>query len=311
MGRVRGRTARRGRGLAAVAALAACFGAAAVPAIPPAGAVPASASASAAPAATRAGADVVPGAGAARPRILFAPDQVGDLQARLGREPYRSLFLALHQRTLTYDAAHPLGDPSIVAQRDHARAAKNLAFEYALDRTVVGGEIVPFPDAAARAAAGDRARDLLLNLYPRSRMAVPGPIGGWDRDINTSEEVVDYATAYDTLLGAGYDLEAGGADTTIADRLGGLVAELHRNYVEPATAGGAADLMQNNHRSKVGAALAVAAVALAEWVPPVGSSGRPTGSPTGPARSTTCCGSCSWRATGPTARAPTTTATRP
>ena len=213
----------------------------------------------------------VPGGDAERPRILFAPDEVDDLRDRLGREPYRSLFLALHQRTAAYDARHQLGDPAIVAQRDMGRAAKNLAFQYALDRTVVDGEIVPFPDATARAAVGDRVRDLLLNLYPRSRMAVPPPIGGWDRDINTSEEIVDYATAFDTLLGGGYDL--GEHEAPVADRLGGLASELHTNFVQPETAGGAADLMQNNHRTKVGAALAIVAVALAGWQPPAGGPG--------------------------------------
>jgi hypothetical protein len=208
----------------------------------------------------------VPGTGSARPRILFAPDQRAELEQRLEREPYRSLFVALHQRTVVYDTSHALGDPAIVAQRDLARAAKNLAFEYALDRTVVDGTVVAFPDAAARAATGDRVRQLLLQLYDRSRMAVPAPIGGWDRDINTSEEIVDYATAFDTLLGAGYPL--GADEAVIADRLGRLVSEQYTNYVRPETAGNAAALMQNNHRSKVGAALAIAAIVLGGWEPP-------------------------------------------
>jgi hypothetical protein len=215
----------------------------------------------------------VPGTGSARPRILFAPGQRGELQERLGREPYRSLFVGLHQRTVQYDTGHDLGDPEIVAQRDLARAAKNLAFEYALDRTVVDGAVVAFPDAVARAATGDRVRQLLLHLYDRSRMAVPAPLGGWDRDINTSEEIVDYATAFDTLLGAGYPL--GSDEAVIADRLGRLVTEQYTNYVHPATAGNYAALMQNNHRSKVGAALAVAAIVLAEWEPPSGTGPRP------------------------------------
>ena len=36
-------------------------------------------------------------------------------------------------------------------------------------------------------------------------MAVPAPLGGFDRDINTSEEIVNYSTAYDTCWAPGYD----------------------------------------------------------------------------------------------------------
>src|SRR5690606_29795537 len=102
--------------------------------------------------------------------------------------------------------SRPLGDDRYEVHRDLSRAAKALAFEYVLDRTVVDGEIVPFPDEEARRAAGDRVRELLLNLYPRSRLAVPPPAGGWDRDISTAEEIVSYATALDLLLGSDYDL---------------------------------------------------------------------------------------------------------
>jgi hypothetical protein len=211
---------------------------------------------------------VVPGTGSPRPRILYAPDQTEDLRGRLEREPYRSLFVSLHQRTVGFDASHPVGDPSIGAQRDLGRVAKNLAFEYALDRTVSDGAIVPFPDEAIRAATGDHVRDLLLTLYPRSRLAVPPPLGGWDRDISTSEEIIDYATAFDTMLGTEYRF--GDQEQVIADRLGGLVSELWSNYTDPSTVGGVTNLMQNNHRSKVGAALAVAAIVLAEWQPPTG-----------------------------------------
>ncbi|HEY3140251.1 MAG TPA: hypothetical protein VGJ86_03940, partial [Acidimicrobiales bacterium] len=50
---------------------------------------------------------VVPGTGSPRPRILYAPDQTEDLRGRLEREPYRSLFVSLHQRTVGFDASHP------------------------------------------------------------------------------------------------------------------------------------------------------------------------------------------------------------
>lgn len=206
----------------------------------------------------------VPGTGRPRPRIAYSPGQEDELRDRLTREPYRSVFLTSHARAEVWNA-RPLGDDTLQAHRDLSRAAKWLAFEYALDRTVIGGAIVAFPDAAARQATGERVRELLGNLYPRSRLAVPPPIGGWDRDISTSEEIVSYATAYDTLLGAGFDL--GPDREVIADRLASVTGELHRNFVDPASASGYTDLHQNNHRSKSGAAMAVAAVALADERP--------------------------------------------
>ncbi|MCB0971979.1 MAG: heparinase II/III family protein, partial [Acidimicrobiales bacterium] len=115
-------------------------------------------------------------------------------------------------------------------------------------------------DAAARDAAGDFARDVLVQIHDRSRLAVDPPVGGWDRDISTSEEIVNAATAYDLLLGAGYDLGADRAE--IVRRLASVTDELRTNFVDLSTAGGVAQLHQNNHRTKSGAAMAVAAVAL-------------------------------------------------
>ena len=206
----------------------------------------------------------VPGTGAARPRILYDPGAEPSLQARLEREPYRSLFVTAHQRADAYDD-RTLGDLSVGAQRDLTRAAKIRAFEYALDRTVVAGEIVPFPTPEARAAVGDQVRQILLQILDRSRVAIPPPEGGWDRDISTSEEIISSVTAYDTLLGAGYDLGTDRAE--IVRRLRSVTEELHENYVNPSSASGYTNLDQNNHRTKSGAAFAVAAVGLADDVP--------------------------------------------
>lgn len=206
----------------------------------------------------------VPGSGTAHPRLVLAASDAPALRERLSREPYRTVFLQMHSRTQSY-LGRDIGDFSIAAQRDLSRAAKNLAFEVLLDRTVEGDSIVPFASDADRAAAASRVRDLLLALYPRSRLAVAAPLGGYDRDINTSEEIVNYATAFDLLVGAGYDL---GADRpTIVEQLSSVVRELYLNFTAPETAGGAADLMQNNHRSKSGAAMALAAIVLEGEVP--------------------------------------------
>jgi hypothetical protein len=210
--------------------------------------------------------DPPPGVDLTRPRLLFRSEDLPAIRARLDQvplpEPYPTLLDDLFERiALAGEVA--LEDESIDGQRRKARAAKNLAFLYAVDRTWVDGEVVPFPDAAAREAVGDRARDLLLNLYPRCRLAVPAPLGGWDRDISTSEELMQYAVAYDTLLGAGYDF--GEDEEEIVRRLTDLASELAVNYRRPRSVENSPVLLhQNNHRSKSGAALAVAGIALAE-----------------------------------------------
>jgi hypothetical protein len=243
----------RGCGRASRAAIAAAMLAAAI--VPVVGPV--------APA--RGDAVTVPGTGAPRPRVQYDPGSEADLRSKLTRDPYARVFRDLHGRTSSYLTA-TIGDPAIVAQRNLSRAAKNLALEYALDRTVINDTIGPFASPSDRTAVGDQVRALLLALYDRSRMAVPAPLGGFDRDINTSEEIINYATAFDTMLGAGFDF---GADhILIVQRLAAVTNELYTNYVHPETANNSALLNQNNHRTKSGSAAALAAVVLADDVDP-------------------------------------------
>jgi hypothetical protein len=205
------------------------------------------------------------------PRILAPGVPVAELQTRLGRDPYERIFRQLHARAHQADGV-ALDDHTIGAERTKAKSTKDLAFEYSIDRTVAadGTTIVPFADASARAAVGDLVRDHLLNMYTRSRLAVPAPLGGSDRDINTSEELVQYSTAYDTLLGAGYDF--GAADAQIRTNITDLAAELFLNYRDPSSAHQFTFVLPNNHRSKSAAALGVAALALLEGVPAQGAS---------------------------------------
>jgi hypothetical protein len=197
-----------------------------------------------------------------RPRLLFRAGDLPMIHARLDREPYITLMREVLRRMRNADGI-ALDDHAIGSERLKARATKSLAFLYAIDRTVEDGAVVPFASAAEREAIGRRAHDLLLAMYTRSRLAVPPPLGGWDRDISTSEELQQYATAYDTLLGAGYDF---GADqAVIVERLADLASEIYDNYVHPESASNFVELHHNNHRAKVGAALVVAAVALAEY----------------------------------------------
>ena len=206
-----------------------------------------------------------------RPRLLFRADDLPVIHARLDRQPYVGLMQEVLRRIRNADSI-ALDDHAIAAERLKARAAKSLAFLYAIDRTVVDGEVVPFASPDERAAVGRRAHDLLLAMYDRSRLAVPPPLGGWDRDISTSEELQQYATAYDTLLGGGWDF--GDDQPLIVARIATLAGELYDNYVNPESAQGFALLHQNNHRAKTGAALVTAAVALAEYEPASGEDPR-------------------------------------
>jgi PKD domain/Thrombospondin type 3 repeat len=213
-----------------------------------------------------------PGVDLTRPRILFRADELARVRERLdGREPYRTVVRDMARRAAQAEGV-ALDDHAIDSERIKARAAKVLAFLYAVDRTWDGEAVVPFASAEARRAVGDRVRDLLVHMYDRSRLAVRAPLGGWDRDISTSEELIQYATAYDTLLGAGYDL---GADAeVVVERIASLAAELYENYIDPGSASDFAELHQNNHRSKSGAALATAGVVLAEYETDPGSDPR-------------------------------------
>lgn len=213
-----------------------------------------------------------------RPRLLFRAGDLAGIQARVEVEPWRSVALEMLARAEASSGV-ALDDHSIASERIKSRAARTLAFLYAIDRGAVveerpdpfGAPLRRFVAASPeqQQALGDRIRDLLVSLYPRSRLAVAPPLGGWDRDISTSEELLNWASAYDALLGAGYDF--GASRATIEERLASLAAELYENYVHPETANGHALDHQNNHRSKSGASLVLAAIALAEYEAPSGS----------------------------------------
>jgi hypothetical protein len=212
-----------------------------------------------------------PGVDLTRPRILFRAGDVPAIQAKVGREPYVEILKDMRGRTNGANNV-ALDDHSVEAERFKARAAKNLAFLYAIDRTLVGGDVVAFASPGDRAAVGQRVHDLLLAMYTRHRVAVPPPLGGWDRDISSSEELLQYATAYDTLLGAGWDF---GADRAVIEQhIVDLASELYENFYDPDTVGGLTLLHQNNHRSKSGAAMVVAAIAVAEYTPAPGTDPR-------------------------------------
>ena len=218
------------------------------------------------------------------------------------------------QRRRTPRTASPLDDHTIGAERIKAKATKDLAFEYAIDRTDRRRRPAPFPTAAERQAVGDRRATLLLNMYTRSRLAVPPPLGGTDRDINTSEELLQYATAYDTLLGAGY---AFGADDAHDPH------QHHRSRRRSSTTTTSTRPRRRRHdRAAEQPPLEVGRRARRRRARAARRRHRrrarrrttcarpPRGSPSRSTRSTSCSGGRSSRPTAGTARARTTSGTR-
>ncbi|MGD8607703.1 MAG: heparinase II/III family protein [Myxococcales bacterium] len=201
----------------------------------------------------------------ARPRALGAGTDVESLRAKLTQEPYRSWMQRLGQR-VNEGRAQDLEDHLRGAERMKANASRALAAFYMLGWTVVDGEPVPFASENERLAAGAEATELLRSMYTESRIAVPPPLGGWDRDITTSEEIIMWATAYDALIGAGYPMTPQD-EQEIRTNLIELTSALYENYRDPATASGFPTLHQNNHRAKVGCAFITAAMVLAEHEP--------------------------------------------
>lgn len=207
-----------------------------------------------------------------RPRLLFRAGERAAIQAKLDQDPLPDALahvLDFMEARIAEAGGVPLDDHHVGPERIKARAARDLAFLYAVDRTRVGGVVVPFPTPADRAAAGDRVREWLLAMYTHSRIGVFGELGGWDRDISTSEELLMYASAYDALAGSGFDF--GGDESAIVENLVDLASELYLHYTRPETALTFPNLHQNNHRSKVGASLVMAAMAVAEYTPAPGT----------------------------------------
>lgn len=205
------------------------------------------------------------GASLERPRTLGAGADLEQIRSKLASEPYRAWMQRMASRVSDGRAQEP-NDHLRGPERVKANAARSLAVFYMLDRTVIDGAPAPFPTPADRAAAGAEAAELLKAMYTESRIAVPPPLGGWDRDITTSEEIILWASAYDALVGAGYELGEDD-DATIRENLITLTSALYENYRDPETANGFPILHQNNHRSKVGCAFIVAAIVLAEHEP--------------------------------------------
>ena len=210
--------------------------------------------------------DVLTNADLTRPRIIMTASDLPVVQARLGREPYRSMLHDLQVRADAAPVANPADQPdcNLTVNRNReeqkSRAAMDLAFLYLVDRVSdPATDDAVVPSAAQRQSIGDRSRDLLRWMCTKSRIPIQ-----FDRDINTSNELLSESAAYDALAGAGYDFA--GYEPTIVDNIATLTTEFFHNYNDPTNTNPNILAMTlfatNNHRSKSAASMGVAALAL-------------------------------------------------
>jgi Heparinase II/III-like protein len=192
----------------------------------------------------------------ARPRIVARSGDIAVVQSRVSRVPY-SLLIERMDAQIAAAPAPSLADQAacgvtanIAREESKARAAKDLAFLYLINRTWdATTKTVVTPTTAARDAMGDRARDYLVASCITSRIRIQP-----DRDINTSNEMIQMATAYDTLKGAGYDF--GTSEATVVANLVSWASDFYNDY-QPFL-----NFLTNNHLAKGAASIGTVALAL-------------------------------------------------
>ncbi len=193
----------------------------------------------------------------ARPRILLRAADIPVVDRRLARAPYSTLLQRMD--TEIAQAAPPSAadqancglSANIGREEGKARAAKDLSFMYAVNRIWDSTtRRAAVPTTTQRTALGDLARDYLVDTCTTSRIHVDP-----DRDINTSNEMIQMATAYDTLAGANYPFAATGA--VIIGNLVAWTTQFYGDY-QPFLA-----FLTNNHLAKGAASIGTMAIALA------------------------------------------------
>ncbi len=191
-----------------------------------------------------------------RPRTLYGPGEAGEIQARLTREPYASIYLKVVQMA---DRAYDLDDHQSNAEQLKGNIAQAAAFVYAMSRTArQTGDTVsvePFSSDAERRIYGARAAELVAGMMPTCRII---DYTSTTLDILCAQELAMYATAYDILAGSGYPLQDAAA---LEDRLATFAADFFYKWTEAywLTINRAAN---TNHGSKTAAALGLAAIVL-------------------------------------------------
>jgi len=188
------------------------------------------------------------------PRVLYGPGEEEAIRTRLEREPYLTLYRRVYDIA---NRAYTLDDHAIGAEQSKGNIAKAAAFVYAMNRKPAESEgtwSVVEMAGEERAEYGARTEELLHAMWTHSRMENFFSAG---LDIHTAEELTLWATAYDTLKGAGYPFadEAGAIANVVA-----LASDFFGDYTYRHKSQMAA--YNENHMSKSASALGLAAIAL-------------------------------------------------
>lgn|GEM_PF-4434145 len=190
------------------------------------------------------------------PRIIYGPGDEAVIRERLSREPYKTLYTRLQSEA---GQAYDLENHDVGPEQQKANISCSAAFIYAIDRQVSGGSVVPFDSEDERLAYGRLSETLLANMYTLSRMQ------GFDNaglDILTSQELVTYSTAYDTLRGAGYPFQD---EALVRENIVALASDFYKDWTYDLK--GAMNAYNENHMSKSGSAMGVAAIVMNGYEP--------------------------------------------
>ncbi len=198
------------------------------------------------------------GADEARPRTLLKQSEISAVRASLSTPAFSGLYGEIYANAL---AVAP-SESTDVAKLARSHIAKNAAFVLLMNKQYDSGSINDLdPSTATQLQA--KVISLLENIaadVDRITIVNPAIYDSWQW---RSKELIDYACAYDIMLGAGVDetmLATGKA--RIQTFAANLYTESTRMIAPPTYPVSFFDLVFNNHALMTASALGMAAVAL-------------------------------------------------
>lgn len=195
-----------------------------------------------------------PGADLSRPRTLLKQSEIESVRASLSNPLLKKMYMQVYQSAVT-------NVPSGITNGDRltqSHIAKNAAFVLLMGKKASDNNLVEMT-LEERQQLIDKAANILSGINTA--------VGSFPSDYDSwqwrSKEIIDFASAYDLLLGAGVDaglLEGG------KNKIQELTGNLHREAVKSIFGFTFFNTVKNNHAVKTAAALGFAAVALNDAV---------------------------------------------
>ncbi len=194
------------------------------------------------------------------PRVILGPGDENTVRESLDREPYITIYKRVVDKA---NRSYDLENHDVGPEQVKASIAMSAAFVYLIDRKVISAgrdyAAVPFDTPAERDEYGARAELLLQNMHTLSRMT---SFSNGGLDIHTSQELLMYAAAYDTLRGAGYTFEQSDLCT---ENVVSLASDFYKDWTHDLA--GPMNAYNENHMSKSASSLGMAAIALNGYEP--------------------------------------------